>query len=53
MAVAVVQVPDCQQRGDTLQAGFADADENAAREWHRELAGQSHRIQPQGGLLVR
>ena len=53
MPVAQVQLAQCQERVDPFFARFTDADEDAGRERHRQLARQPQRFQSGGGLLVR
>ena len=51
--VLVVERPQGEQGVEPLVPGLADADQDAARERDRELAGQPDRLEPHGGHLVR
>ena len=53
VTVAQVQFAQGQQRIEALFAGLADADQDAAGERHRQLAGQANRFKPHCGMLVR
>ena len=51
VAVRGVQVADRLQRVDPLVACLADADQDAGRERHLQLAGQTQGLQPTAGCL--
>jgi hypothetical protein len=47
------ELTEREQRVDPLLARLADADQDPAREGDREFAGESDRLEPAGGKLVR
>ena len=53
VAVARMQIADREQRLQPLRARFADADQYAGGERHRQFAGDAHHLQPYRGRLVR
>ena len=47
-----MQIADRHQRFQPLRARFADADQDAGGERHRQFAGEAHHLQPHRGRLV-
>src|SRR5262249_36633670 len=52
VAELLAQLPEREQRLDSLLARLADPDQDPARERDRELAGEANGLEPPGGDLV-